>query len=446
VSEQRVSGSGAAAEGGGVAAGQGGTAVGRDYYGSVTNIYNLYTQAPMSIAQHIRGRDFLPLIENRTRNFVGRDFVFQAIDRALADPDFSAGYLVIRGQPGIGKTALMAQLVKQRGYVHHFNIAALNIRTPAQFLENVCAQLIVRYSLPFTTLPDRATQDGGFLTQLLADAAAGRQRASDRIVVLIDALDEAEDVNLPARQNRLFLPPLLPEGVIFIVTTRPMQDADARMTVVHMHEPLELRETDPQNLDDVRAYIRNFLATHADKMSSRLGLWAQDAESFVDRLTEKSQGNFMYLVYILPDIRDGRIDAQSIDDVERLPTGLRSYYAEHWSVMRQQDPERFERVYEPVVCTLAVVREPVTIAQLVDWSKQFTPSHEALPAARIRDVIKDWLQFLDEERDANNQPVYRVYHASFQDFLRAEVDLPRYDDAIAVAELSKIPGFLDNSS
>ena len=51
----------------------------------------------------------------------------------------------------------------------------------------------------------------------------------------------------------------------------------------------------------------------------RVGIagWDDNADMFVDRLTAKSKGNFMYLVYVLADIRDGRIDAQTIDDIER---------------------------------------------------------------------------------------------------------------------------------
>lgn len=444
--DQQVSGAGAAAATGGVAAGQGGTAVGGNYYGSITNIYNLFAQAPRPLAERIRTREFQTLVNDRTRNFVGRDFVFQAIDRALADPDFPGGYVVIRGQPGIGKTALMAQLVKQRGYVHHFNIAALNIRTAAQFLDNVCAQLIVRYDLPYATLPEAATQDGGFLLQLLTESAAKRQATTDRVVVLVDALDEVDDSDLAPRQNRLSLPPDLPEGVVLIVTTRPMQDSDSHLTVSQLREPIDLRENDPQNLQDVRQYILDFLTAHADKVSSRIGAWGNDATDFADRLTAKSQGNFMYLVYVLADIRDGRIDAQSIDDIDRLPIGLRNYYAQHWSIMKARDPTRFAEQYEPVVCTLAVVREPVTIAQLAEWSTHYTPSHQPLSPARIREVVNDWLQFLDEDRDADNRLVFRLYHASFQDFLREQVELPRYDDAIAESALSKIPGFLSDGA
>jgi hypothetical protein len=73
------------------------------------------------------------------------------------------------------------------------------------FLENVCSQLIIRYELDHRVLPAEASQDSAFLSRLLAEAKA---KAHDgKVVVAVDALDEAEDVGLPPDANRLLLPP-----------------------------------------------------------------------------------------------------------------------------------------------------------------------------------------------------------------------------------------------
>jgi hypothetical protein len=58
----------------------------------------------------------------------------------------------------------------------------------------------------------------------------------------------------------------------------------------------------------------------------------------------------------------------------------------------------------------------------------------------VSDVIHDWREFLNEDRFSQGPPVYRVYHASFRDFLQEEVGLTRYHDIIAVTALNKIPG------
>ena len=97
------------------------------------NVYSYFKATPANLR-----RSFDALMGNKLRGFVGRQFVFDAVDGFLDAHD--SGYFVICGVPGIGKSALMAKLINDRGFVHHFNIASQNIRSPRVFLENVCAQ------------------------------------------------------------------------------------------------------------------------------------------------------------------------------------------------------------------------------------------------------------------------------------------------------------------
>lgn len=171
--------------------------------GDYAPVFQSFGDSPRTISSFIRTAQFRSLVDERTKNFVGREFVFDGIRRALASEEITSGYVIIRGEPGIGKTAIAATLVVRGGYVHHFNIAPENIRSPRQFLENVCAQLVMRYGLDHQVLPPQAGEDPGFLIQLLAEAAeqAG-QRGELPVVVVVDALDEAEDSGLAPPANR----------------------------------------------------------------------------------------------------------------------------------------------------------------------------------------------------------------------------------------------------
>jgi hypothetical protein len=325
--------------------------------------------------------------------------------------------------------------VKLRGYIHHFNIASQNIRSPRDFLSNLCAQLIVRYKLDHPALPPAATQDSGFLSQLLAEAAA---KASDLpLVIVVDALDEAEDTGLAPNANRLFLPASLPDGVFFIVTTREKEEY---RLVVDRRQDIYIEDTGDQNLADVRTYIHRFVDEYRAQMAARIAAWQVDEPTFVKVITEKSQGNFMYLVHVLRDVKDGKLTLVNVDNIYDLPSGLQAYYQRHWRTMRSQDPARFQDYYEPVVCILASTREPVPISQLVSWTRRRWPH---LDSARIRDVIREWREFMNEDRPDSGAPLYRIYHTSFQDFLKEEVGLAGYHEEIATTALSKIPGFLE---
>lgn len=165
-------------------------------------------------------------------------------------------------------------------------------------------------------------------------------------------------------------------------------------------------------------------------MATRIAQWGVKEDKFIKILTEKSEGNFLYLVYVLTDICDGKLTKETIDNILHLPQGLRDYYREHWRMMRAQDAERFEQYYAPVVCLLAVAQEPISIARLAEWS--------ALPPRRIKEVIQDWYTFLNMVQDAQGEPLYRIYHSTFQSFLSKEVGLKPYAGMAACAILRKL--------
>ena len=398
-----------------------------------TSIFRLPADASESLRPALKTLHFERLVNERTAHFVGRDFIIEAVDQLLDAPDFPSGYILIHGEPGIGKTALLSQLVKTRGYVHHFNIAPQNIRSSEDFLANVCAQLIIRYKLDHQTLPPEATRNSAFLTQLLDEAAA--KAAGRPVVILADALDEAEDRDLSTGANRLYLPPALPDNVFFVVSSRELKNY--RLSVDRLHR-VWLRDDDPRNRDDVLTYVRGYQESHHDEMAPRIRAWDLDSARFAELITAKSQGNFMYVVHVLKDVRTGALSPKTIDNVHDLPEGLREYYERHWKAMRGQQPEAFERVYEPVLRTLATIREPISLAELQEYS--------GVAPARIRDVVREWRQFLNEETSPSGEPVYRVYHASFQDFLAEEgVGLQPYHRRIATAVLRKLPEFFEGS-
>ena len=324
-------------------------------------------------------------------------------------------------------------LVADREYVHHFNIATQNIRSTRDFLANVCAQLIVHYGLEYNSLPPDALEDSSFLSQLLVEV---KQRDPGKpIVILVDALDEAEVDETNSAANRLYLPPAVPTGVYFVVSTR--EEHDIRLNV-DFRKDIYLRDDDPRNQKDIRNYIRNFLMSCKSQMMARLEVWGVDEEEFIDIICEKSQGNFMYLVHILADIRYSRLDKDSIEDIHKLPIGLLAYYQRHWRIMKYRAKDRFARLYQPVICILAVVREPVTASMVAEWIEQWSGK---IPIWEVTELIHEWRQFLNMDYSTSGDPLYRIYHTSFQEFLQKEIGLREYHQRIGDNALAKIPGW-----
>jgi hypothetical protein len=350
------------------------------------------------------------LIRERTQNFVGR-YIISEIDAKLADPSFTSGYLLLTGEPGIGKTALLAHLVATRNYIYHFNIGLQDITSNDDFLGSVCLQLSNRLQRgPGTPVPEASS---AALSALLTDGSSSAT-ADAPLVIVIDALDESAPAS-GGRANRMLLPPVLPPHTYFLITSRPLTDyqliADNRMEI-------EIRDDDPRNLADIGLYIQSRLAgSHSIEFQARIAAWNVSQDDFIATLTTKSEGNFMYIVHMLESIRANRLPQAALSDITRLPQGLSSYYKMHWNVMKSSWPQPLADQYEIVIRGLATMRRPVSAELLIKiiGNKQLPDIGPAI-AGRI---VAEWREFLNEQSNPEYKDVkeYYFYHDTFREFL-----------------------------
>lgn len=382
------------------------------------------------LARHICNFD--AFIDDRTRGFMGRQFVFEKIGAFLADQRTPSGYLLITGDPGIGKSAIIAELIRRRRLpIYHFNTALQGICTTRQFLGNVCARIVSTFGLPFPDLPEGFDLTGALLNQLLARVA--RDLSRDRpLLIAIDALDEVHPHALGVAMNPLFLPPAPPDNVYFILTSRRHDDVAIQARDI---KAVELVAKSRENQEDVETFTRSYLREKGTKR------WMQERDlaepDFLRMIWDRSEGNFMYLCHVLPAIARGEfVDGR----VTQLPHGLRAYYRQHWAQMRDGGRDLFKRVYEPVVCTLACAHRAVSADMIATWTK--------LPIRDVTRALRRWKAFLHEEPAEAFGKRYLVYHKAFQEFLREEIDpgLVRYHATIADAlwqEYQRQPGDTD---
>ena len=162
--------------------------------------------------------EFKECIEEHTKRFVGREFIFQELDKFREN--YSCGYFRVIADAGLGKTAIAAAVANQYDAPIFFVNASEGWVSPSQCLQHLCAVLIARYKLKHTYLPERSGDDANFLSQLLREAAEQEAKKEEPgpIWVVVDALDEAES---PSGRNILLLSSQLPDGVYFLLTHRP---------------------------------------------------------------------------------------------------------------------------------------------------------------------------------------------------------------------------------
>ncbi|MCL7453427.1 MAG: ATP-binding protein [Anaerolineae bacterium] len=389
-----------------------GVAVGRNIRQVVNNFPNLTTEQVallLELRSALMGLDaekykMAWILEDKTKDFTGREHVFQAIDSFLAN--HSSGYLIMEGEPGLGKSAILAEYVRRTNCIAHFNVRGQGIVRASQFLEHICAQLIADRGLPYPALPTDATQDGAFLEKLLREAM--KAQPGEPLIIAVDALDEADLEAQGSCSNLLCLPPVLPEGVYFIMTKRPNGiDLVAQAPQV----PLDLMNFPAENRNDVERY----LGRCAERPQVQTWIERQKeptTAAFVRDLADLSENNFMYLRFVVPEIETGHYRDQRI---EELPFGLENYYRDHWKRMGMQD-KPLPKLKIRIVYILSEVRQPVSMRMIYDI---LVYNGFEVDPIEVQDVLTEWRQFLDQQ-PASDGTRWSVYHASFRDFLNRQ--------------------------
>jgi hypothetical protein len=336
------------------------------------------------------------IIQDRTQDFIGRRFVFAAIAEFLQKN--RKGYFVLEAEPGVGKTSIMAKLVLllKRRCVVHFNSQSQGIVRAEQFLENACLHLIRRYQLNYPQLPENATRDGNFLSRLLGEVSA--KLGGQKLILVVDALDEVE-ISLQGRgSNVLYLPDVLPNNVYFIVSKQP------KTLPLPKHQVFDLMQYSSESLADVKLYMDKRTSNSAS-IQSWINRQNLQRDEFVAAVAQKSQYNFMYLRHVLNDIDSGKYSDVTLND---LPRELEGYYENHWDGMEMAvKDQEFRRRKLKVIYLLTKTRKPVSCDILADFAEE--------DALDLQEVLDDWEQFLG--RNSDTPPDYSIYHASFQRFL-----------------------------
>ncbi len=345
-------------------------------------------------------------INEYLQRFTGRDWIFQKIDAWLADPN--AGKIFwITGAPGIGKTALAAKLLSTRREVVavHFCRAGHTQKSDARI-----SVLSIAYQLS-TQLPEYEQRLNALHLQsiiagsdartlfdrlILQPLSANFPDPQRMLVVLIDALDEA----IQGGRNELasFVAAEFaktPRWLRLVITSRPDPE---------VMYPLQAIAADPidagslENETDLRSFLLRELRAHL--------LDLRDSAAVLDRIIERSEGNFLYVEWLRKEVMAGRM---SLADPVALPKGLGGVYSQF--VTRQwPDIAAFKKDTAPSLDIISAAREPLSLAflgQLNGWSERQQNDFEitlgslfAVRDLRIQPFHKSLLDWLTDPSKA----------------------------------------------
>ena len=342
--------------------------------------------------------EFKPLIEEKIRLFHGRKFVFNAFNKFCQEN--TKGYFTVVGDAGMGKSSIAAKYVSENHSPCYFNVIAEGRNRPEQFLNCIRQQLINKYDL-------QDAKDADLSTLLVK---VGKKLSVDKsLIIVVDALDEVEQESGAA--NILYLPENLPERVYFFLTRRPYTQDKKRLRISVPSQELDLSQTEYHqlNIEDIKGYIclfLNFDEQYKDALRKWINRRNINAAQFIEQVAEKSENNFMYLRYVLPEIARGIYNDLTL---QQLPSGLENYYQTHWIRMGMDDKPKALKV--KILFVLVEVVTAIPCEMIADILKE--------DEYEVESVLDEWVEYLKRQK-IEGETCYGIYHKSFLDFLKSK--------------------------
>ena len=349
-------------------------------------------------------------------------------DEGPADSDKNV-FLVL-SNPGMGKTSLSAHLarvftVDKSLLAAHFvrvgDHRRIDSRSVIKSLAYQVASNVVEATRPILEAA-RVYAKRTDLTELFEELllkpleGLGRNPDGDRMVLLIDALDEGRK---PGKGNEVLnllqgYLTSLPRWIRIVVTGRPEKDVIDVRDQLKNCDPYVLEPTDEQNWDDLRMFVRANLRADLETKnpgdeSDELGDASKELyyKELVDALVAKSQGIFAYIARVVEMTQTGRgnFDEMRVMD---LPEGLGGLYKEYMD--RQFDGvggKEKVALTEKVLPALCVAAEPMDVRDL--W----TIVDDAKLAKKV-------IERLGSLFPVNSEGKIEPFHKSVLDWLLAE--------------------------
>ncbi|WP_437516751.1 TIR domain-containing protein [Sorangium sp. So ce1099] len=339
---------------------------------------------------------------SRHEHFFGREDVLAAIDRHLEGAGASGRWVLVTGGPGMGKSAILSRWLdvqEQRGRraPHHFlRRDVKDWDRPEAVVRSLSAQIEALY--PAQKDPEARPESR--LIELLAKVSKNELAPRrERLVLVVDGLDEAQSDG--AGQNPLpgFLPYALPPRVHALCASRPQYP---HLTWLESRGNVRRIDLDaPAWTGSNEQACRAFWGDQAPRFTPQLD------SKLVEEAVARAEGNLLYAVKLREWLEEQPPEQRR---VERLPRGLSGFLEQIWQQFRNLPREQFGLVANGLGLICAA-REALPLEEIDaawGWNNVET-GEDFLRAARAL--------LLEEPASWRGARAYRPYHEAFRAFL-----------------------------
>ncbi|MCP6758506.1 MAG: ATP-binding protein [Fischerella sp. CENA71] len=374
--------------------------------------------------------EFQKVLLEKSQSFVGRDFVFTAINNFVQH--HNRGYFTIVGTPGSGKSAILAKYVTVNAGVVYYNAQVVVNNCAEEFLFNVCTQIIeifrqLKILASTAQIPQTLTVETLRTMSLnaLLQIASNQLEPHQRLIIAIDALDSVNRNSQPPGSNIFYLPRYLPERVYFLLTRRPFIKEKSGLLIETPSEILNLNDYIQENWEDIHSYIQQNLALKPSPLAERTTvseLLSQDIDKdrlskSIASLTNASENNFMYISHILPTIGNDYYPnisnyVSTLSSTYEFPKPLNDYYQNLWNKVK------FDNISNLALDILHILVRQTPNQE--NFSVENIAQTIHVDEFDIENVIENLVELL-EFRKINGVSYFKLFHSSFCNWLRHKI-------------------------
>jgi len=334
-------------------------------------------------------------IEELTESFKGREDDLEVLKGFVRKKN--KGYLSVLGNPGIGKSTLIAQFIKELRtdqdlkhvqVIDYFIHRGRNESRP----ETLLNYLIQKTDETFKKGQNIRPEKNGIwhLQEILFEKWRlwSEHSKEKKLLILIDGLDEGVENNLIG-----YLPRENFENVLMIYGSRPgghpeIIDFWPTLPVEH-HTKLELGGL---SKEDIRALIYEVGNKYEIERESK----------WIDTVLERSNGYPLYIKLLCDAIENGRI---SLNDINALPKEINNYYE---AILRRYSKDKYGNALLSSLFTLAAAKDELSIShlRLINQLDYLSQEHVS---STLREILT--------KNEKSEVDTYRLFHETFRDFL-----------------------------
>ena len=355
---------------------------------------------PLNEWKKTGNNEFYQRIEELTETFKGRTIEREKLLQFVLKNH--KGYFSIQGNPGIGKSALIAQFFKDlrtHSELKKLHVVEYFIRRGTQQAQvEYMFNYLIRRTDELFSAGKEIRAEGKMVFDLQNQLFAkwrlwGEQSSGQHLLFLIDGLDEGVENNIVT-----YLPRENFENILIIYGSRPgghksIDDLWATLPLEN-HTKLELSGL---GKEDIRALIYEVANKYELERES----------SWIDAVQKRSQGNPLYLKLLCDAIENGNIE---INDINALPEKIDEYYK---AILNRYAHDTLDGdALLNGLFTFAAAKDYLTIPHLGLINK--------LGSASIQRIGSTLKEVLYENPLTEEVLDYQLFHESFREYLVKE--------------------------